>query len=405
MDPTLLTTTQAVDPVFILIFGISLVLLIGITATMIWFAYRYHRSRAPEPTSEADGNLWLEIVWTVLPTLLVMGMFYYGWTGYLTLRNVPKDAMPVTATARQWAWTFTYANGKTSGKLFVPVGKPVQVELVSEDVLHGFYLPAFRVKRDVVPGMKNYAWFVAEKPGSYDLFCSQFCGVGHSAMITTVEALPEHQFEEWYNTEKPAEENAEGRHLLAKYGCTGCHSLNGSKMVGPTLKGLFGRQVLVTTDGKERTITVDADYIKRSVLDPQADIVKGFPPVMPSFQGKINEHDLESIIEFFSGATEQPEAKARAGKALATKLGCVGCHSDDGSKRVGPSFKGIFGRPVTVLTDGKERTVTADADYIERSLKDPKADVVKGYPAIMPPFDKLEGEQVEALVDYLKSLQ
>ncbi len=126
-----------------------------------------------------------------------MAMFYYGWAGYLALRNVPKDALPVTATARMWSWSFTYANGRTSPKLVCPGREAGRVNLVSSDILHGFFLPAFRVKRDVVPGMKNQAWFVADKAGSYDLFCSQYCGTGHSAMITTVEALPEAEFAAW----------------------------------------------------------------------------------------------------------------------------------------------------------------------------------------------------------------
>ena len=197
MNPALLTTTDAVDPVFKFIFGACLLLLGGITATMIWFVIRYRRSRAPEPTSQVAAIIWLETVWIVLPSVLVMAMFYYGWAGYLALRTVPKDALPVTATARMWIWNFTYANGRTSPKLYVPVGRPVVVDLVSADILHGFFIPAFRVKRDVVPGMKNHAWFVADKAGSYDLFCSQYCGKGHSAMITTVEALPEAEFAVW----------------------------------------------------------------------------------------------------------------------------------------------------------------------------------------------------------------
>ena len=197
MDKELITTTQAVDPVFMFILGACLVLLVCITAAMLWFVIRYRRSRAPEPTSQAEGSLWLEVVWTVLPTLLVLAMFYYGWYGYLTLRDVPKGALQTTAVARMWSWSFRYPNGKTSDKLYVPVGKPVQVNLESRDVLHGFYIPAFRVKHDAVPGMKNHVWFVATKPGSYDIFCSQYCGTGHSAMISTVVAVPEAQFASW----------------------------------------------------------------------------------------------------------------------------------------------------------------------------------------------------------------
>ena len=246
MDPNLLTTTQAVNSVFIFIFGASLVLLLGITATMVWFVIRYHRSRAPEPTSRVDGNLWLETVWIALPVVLVMAMFWYGWAGYLTLRDVPKRALEVTATARMWSWNFTYANGMTSTKMYVPVGKPVVVNLVSLDVIHGFFIPAFRVKRDVVPGMKNHVWFVADRPGSYDLFCSQYCGTGHSAMITTIEALPEAEFTAWLQQGGGGQAGkTDGAKLAKEKGCLACHSLDGSRGVGPTFKGLYHSKVAV----------------------------------------------------------------------------------------------------------------------------------------------------------------
>jgi len=294
----LISTTDAINPVFMFIFGACLILLLGITVTMVTFVVRYHRSRSPEPTSNASGNFWLEVVWIVLPTLLVLAMFYYGWTGYLTLRTVPKGAMEVTATARQWSWTFTYANGTTSPKLYVAVGTPVRVELVSEDVIHGFYLPAFRVKRDIVPGMKNYAWFVATEPGSYDLFCSQYCGTGHSAMITTVEALSEEKFAAFLNQNAAKKEGA-GHELLEKHGCLGCHSLDGTPKVGPTLKGLWGSSVTVVTGGAERTVTVDEEYLRRSIREPNADIVKGFPPIMPTLVLKNDE--IRDIIEYLKG--------------------------------------------------------------------------------------------------------
>ncbi|MCM2360002.1 MAG: cytochrome c oxidase subunit II [Geobacteraceae bacterium] len=299
MDPSLITTTQAVDPVFKFIFGASLLLLLGITATTVAFVIRYHRSRAPEPTSRASGNLWLEIVWSGLPTVLVLAMFYYGWSGYLSLRNVPKDALEVTATARMWSWSFTYANGRTSPKLYVPVGKPVLVNLVSKDVIHGFFIPAFRVKRDVVPGMKNHVWFVASRAGSYDLFCSVYCGTAHSAMISSVEALPAADFAAWLKEEERGEEREEhpGEELLEKHGCLGCHSLDGTPKVGPTFKGILGKKEIVLTDGAERTITVDEPYLRRSILEPNADVVKGFPPVMPTFPG-LSEDEVTAMVGF-----------------------------------------------------------------------------------------------------------
>lgn len=398
-----LTTEQAVDPVFFYIFAISAVMLIGITVVMLIFLVRYRRSKHPHPEPSPHSSFWLETTWTVIPTLIVLSMFWYGWEGYTTLTNVPPDAMKVEVIGRQWSWEFRYPNGRSSEKLYVPVDKAVVLDITSEDVIHSFYVPAFRVKKDAVPGMHTHLWFRAPAKGSYDAFCAEYCGVGHSAMITTVEALPEHQFEEWYNQESPQEESAEGRQLLAKYGCTGCHSLGGQTMVGPSFKGLYGRQVTVTTDGKERTLTADDDYLRRSILEPGADVVKGFPAVMPSFKGKISDHDLETIIDFFKG--QAGVSGATAGKELATRLGCSGCHSADGSKRVGPTFKGLYGRQVTVTTDGKERTLTADDDYIEKSLEDPGADVVKGFSPVMPPFKNLKDDQVRQLIDYLKSLQ
>jgi cytochrome c oxidase subunit 2 len=399
--PGLITTTKAVDPVFIFIIGASIVLLLGITGTMLWFVFRYRRSRAPEPTSQASGNAWLETVWIVLPTVLVLAMFWYGWAGYLTLRQVPKDHLTVTATARQWSWSFTYANGKTSSKLYVPVGKPVRVDLVSLDVLHGFYLPAFRVKRDVVPGMKNHVWFVADKAGSYDLFCSVYCGTGHSAMITTVEALPPDKFDAWLK-EGGVEEHA-GKELLEKHGCLACHSLDGSKKVGPTLKGIWGRQVSVVTNGSERTITSDEAYLRRSILEPKSDIVKGFPPVMPSFAGQLGREELDQIVGFLR--TGGAPAALPDGAKLAREKGCLACHSLDGSKKIGPTFKGLYNSRVTVTQDGRTQSVTADDAYLRESILKPEAQVVEGFPPVMPPFADLKEEEVTALVEFIEGVR
>jgi cytochrome c oxidase subunit 2 len=290
-----MTTTQAVDPVFIWIVGISVVLLLGITAVTIWFVIRYRRSRAPEPTSRSAGNVWIEITWVSLSTLLVLAMFYYGWAGYLALRNVPKGALQVTATARMWSWSFTYANGKTSTRLYVPVGRPVEVNIVSMDVLHGFFIPAFRVKRDAVPGMKNHAWFMASKTGSYDLFCSSYCGIGHSGMVTTVEAVPEAVFMAWLQERKPAKAK-HGTEVLQKYGCLACHSLDGTKKAGPTFKGIWGHQTTVVTNGAERIVTVDDSYLRRSLEEPNADLVKGYQPIMPKFT-QLTRDEMEAVID------------------------------------------------------------------------------------------------------------
>jgi len=299
----LISTTEAIDPVFMFLFGACLVLLLGITVVMVAFVVRYHRSRAPQPTSQVESSLWLEMVWSLLPTLLVLAMFWYGWKEYLVLRTVPKGAMEVTATARMWSWNFSYANGAASPTLYVPVGKPVRVSLVSTDVIHGFFLPAFRVKRDVVPGMSNYAWFVADKPGTYDLFCSQYCGTNHSAMISTVVALPEAEFSEWLEHASGAEaehRGIDGGKLAREKGCLGCHSLDGSPGVGPSFKGINGRSVVVVTKGVERAIVVDDEYLRRSMLEPNSDVVKGFQPIMPAFSD-LSKEELTALVEYLEG--------------------------------------------------------------------------------------------------------
>lgn len=398
-----MTTNEAIDPVFIFIFGASLILLLGITVVMIWFVYRYHRSRSPQATSTADGNLTLEVIWIVLPTLLVLAMFYYGWAGYLSLRNVPPGSMEVKATARMWSWNFAYPSGRSSAKLYVPVGKPVKVNLSSVDVLHGFYIPAFRVKRDVVPGMDNNVWFVASKPGSYDIFCSSYCGTGHSQMITTVEALPEAEFNAWLKEQASASAPHPGLALLEKHGCLGCHSTDGSAKIGPSFKGIWGRNTVVLTGGRERNVTADEYYLKEAIIEPNDDIVKGFAPAMPPF--KLPDDELNAIIDYFkNGGTAKGAAKID-GKALAQEKGCLACHSLDGSKGVGPTLKGLYGSQVKVLKNGKPLTVTADSHFMEESIREPGETIVEGYQPIMPAFKDLSEAEVEALLKWMESLK
>lgn len=299
MDPQpLITTTEAVDKVFYIIFGISGVMLLGITVAMLWFCWRYNRKRQPQPLSQKDHNVWLEVTWTIIPTVLVMLMFWYGWEGYLSLRRVPDNSMPIHATARMWSWLFTYENGKTADKLYVPVGQPVHVKLIAEDVLHSFYVPAFRVKRDCVPGMETYAWFVAEEPGSYDLFCAEYCGVGHADMTTTVEALPPDEFEAWLVAKAEAAAHP-GQELAQNYGCLGCHSSDGSRVVGPSFKGLMGKERLVLKDGQELSVLADAAYLKRALHQPSLEVVKDYPDAMPPYPSLSDEDiaQLQSWLE------------------------------------------------------------------------------------------------------------
>ena len=293
---------EVVNQVFFYILAITVFLLAVITFLMVYFVIRYHRKRSPQP-AEIKENTWLEIIWTVVPTLLVLTMFYYGLTGFNFLKRAPQDAMKVKVIARQWSWLFEYENGLRSTELKVPVGKPIKLLLTSQDVIHSFYAPAFRIKQDVVPGMVNSLWFQSTEVGEFDVLCSQYCGLQHAKMLTKIMVLPEEEFKKWYQTGKEMEAKLppSGTQLFQERGCKACHTIDGTPGLGPTLKGLFGKTVTVLTDGKERKLVADEAYLRKSILEPNVDIVKGFPPIMPSLKGLLTDQEIDALVSYLKG--------------------------------------------------------------------------------------------------------
>ncbi|MBN1959066.1 MAG: cytochrome c oxidase subunit II [Desulfuromonadales bacterium] len=400
MDQYANPTAQAVDNVLIYIFGFSLLLLLGITVVTIIFVVKYRRSKYPEPTSDNDGNIWLETIWTVLPVMIVMTMFWYGWTNYVGLREVPAGALEIKATARMWSWQFEYPDGRKTSKLYVPVNTPIKVSLHSVDVLHNFFVPAFRIKRDTVPGMENYVWFQAPEEGSYDIFCAEYCGVGHADMITTVEAMSQEAYADW---SKPLEPSGDPRGLIVlnEQGCTGCHSLDGSDNIGPSLFELAGQTRKLIRDGQPVEVAIDENYLKIAIREPELEVVAGYDPIMPPYdEGTISAEDLQAVVDYLLGkvvaATTAPDADQ-----LLEENGCLGCHSSDGSEGIAPTFKGIGQRDVTIERDGKELTIKVDAEYLRRALLEPEADMVKGYAPMMPAADYLSPEQIDVIIEHL----
>jgi cytochrome c oxidase subunit 2 len=290
---------EVVDRVFFYILAVTVFLLCLITFLMVYFVIRYRKERSPQP-ADIHENTWLEIIWTVVPTLLVLTMFYYGLTGFNFLKKAPEGAMKVKVIARQWAWLFEYENGIKSNELKVPLGKPVQLSLTSEDVIHGFYAPAFRIKQDVVPGMVNHLWFQPTEVGTFDVLCTQYCGLQHAKMLTRIVVLPEDEFNQWYQKGKEEMEAAKGKprgaQLYQEKGCVACHSIDGSQRAGPSFKGLFGKKEKVLTDGKERTVVVGEAYIRKYIMEPNVDIVVGYPPIMPP--QKLTEDELNELISY-----------------------------------------------------------------------------------------------------------
>ena len=301
------TFVEGVDTAFAVILGIAFFFLIGITAVMILFLYRYNEKKHPKAV-QIEGSTKLEIIWTVVPLILVLAMFYYGWAGWISMKKPPEDAMEVTVNARMWNFSFRYENGRVTDRLYVPVNQPVKLNLRAVDVLHSLYIPAFRLKEDMVPGLENNrAWFEATKEGTYSLFCTEYCGLQHSFMYTDVVVMSQEAFEEWYADTTglipviTAETNLAliGRQVTERYGCIACHSLDGSRLVGPSFKGIWGQTHTVVTDGRERDVLVDEDYIRRSIYEPDADLVKGYRRgQMISYKNEISEEEIGLIIEF-----------------------------------------------------------------------------------------------------------
>ncbi len=288
---------HGVDKVFYIILGISFFFLIVITFLMILFIIKYNRKKN-KIAVQVKEKAYLEVTWILVPMALVLLMFYYGWEGFLPMRKVPENAMVVKTTGQMWQWTFEYPNGKVSQDLILPVNEPVKLDLISKDVIHGLFIPEFRVKEDVVPGKYNYAWFIPQETGDFDIFCSAYCGVRHSYMHSYVKVVSKEEYRKILAElpDKPAEGTTDGLTVIQNNGCVGCHSLDGTIIVGPSFKGLFGSSIIVNTDGIERTLTVDEEYIKSSIYEPNKDIVKGFNTgLMKSYKDIIKEEDIVKI--------------------------------------------------------------------------------------------------------------
>lgn len=296
---------HGVDKAFMFILGISFLFLIGLTLTMLYFMFKYNRKKNPQAT-QIKGSTKLEIIWTVIPTILVLVMFYYGWLGWSPMKKAPKDTFDIQVTGRMWNFLFEYQNGKKSDTLFVPMNKAIKMNIVSMDVIHAFYIPAFRVKEDVVPGREKMAWFIPQREGYFEIFCAEYCGLNHSYMYNYVKVMPEDKFNAWYaDTTKRAQTAAvdspteTGKRIMKNIGCFACHTTDGTKLVGPSFKGIYGHTTTVVTGGSEREVTVDDEYIKRSIYDPNADVVKGYNKgLMQPYTGQLSEDDIKQITEY-----------------------------------------------------------------------------------------------------------
>ena len=293
-----------VDGLLLVITFISIFFFVLISAVLIYFAVKYRRKSDDEETPYITGNETLEIIWTVIPSILLILLFVYGFVVYKDMRTPPKDAVDITVTGKQWLWTFEYYDGKkTLNELYVRLNRPVRMIMRADDVLHSFFVPAFRVKQDLMPGRYTQLWFTPTKIGTFDIFCAEYCGTGHSKMLGKVIVLSPEAYDIWEKgvavdggeavaSLPPAEL---GEKLYKGKGCNACHSVDGSVVIGPSFKGLYERTGELEDGASYRA---DENYIRQSILEPQEQIVEGFQPVMPSFKGILSDAEITAIIAY-----------------------------------------------------------------------------------------------------------
>ncbi len=305
-----------VDALFSFILLTCLFFAVLVTLLAIYAAFKYQRKTPGEVGSTVEGNLPLEIGWTVIPLAISMVMFAWGAVVYVNFRTAPKDTLNIYVVGKQWMWKLQQPNGKREiNELHVPVNRDIKLIMGSEDVIHNFYVPAFRAKMDVVPGRYNTLWFRPTKIGKYHFFCSQYCGTNHAVMGGWVTVMDPAEYAAWLSDEagdvNPA---SAGEKLFTQLACVTCHLSNGTGRA-PSLNGVYGGKVLLA-DGT--TVTADDAYIRESILQPKAKIVAGYQPVMPTFQGLVSEEQILNLTAYIKSLQSQPVPAKGAGVAPAT---------------------------------------------------------------------------------------
>jgi cytochrome c oxidase subunit II len=294
------TTAAGYDTLFMFITGLAIFFFVIVAVMLGLFVLRYRRRGPDEVTPHITHNFRLELVWSIVPLLLVIVIFFWGFHGFMVAQIAPGESMEISVTAKKWQWEFEYPDGMRSlNELHVPVNQNVRIILTSLDVIHSFYVPAFRVKKDAVPGRYTELWFNSMDPGTYQLFCAEYCGKGHSDMLGKIVVESKEGYERWL---REGDEQLKsmplpelGRLIWENRGCATCHSLTGEKGQGPSWKGIWGEDQKMT-DGTVQH--VDENYVRESILFPQKHIVLGYEGIMPTYQGLLREREIQGVIAF-----------------------------------------------------------------------------------------------------------
>jgi cytochrome c oxidase subunit 2 len=302
------TLAPRVDNLYFFIIAVTAFFAIGVSIAVVYFAIKYRTTDPNKVGENIHGSLSLEIIWTVIPFLIAMGIFGWSTSVYFDIVRPPDQTLEIYSVGKRWMWKFQHIGGQSEiNELHVPVGRPVKVTFTSEDVLHDLFIPAFRVKADAIPGRYSTIWFEATQTGEFHLFCAEYCGTNHSGMIGRVVVLEPDQYQDWLaggGSDLPLE--VRGEQLFQELACNTCH-LNSGQGRGPSLESVFGTQVALTNGS---TVNVDESYLRESILTPQAKLVRGYQPLMPTFQGLVSEESVMALIEYVKSLQSSASASA-----------------------------------------------------------------------------------------------
>lgn len=292
------THAPRVDLLYFFLLGLAVFFTVLIAALIVYFSIKYRRGNTRVDRTRGRGNaLALEITWMVIPFLISMTIFGWGATLYFSSYRPPAGAMEIRVVAKQWMWKFQHPNGRREiNALHVPLGQPVKLTMISEDVIHSLFVPAFRIKRDVLPGSYGTCWFEATRTGEFHLFCAEYCGTNHSRMTGSVVVMELAEYEAWLGgglaNKSPA---VAGKQLFEQLRCVTCHMPDVAPVRGPPLQNVYGHEVILKGG---QTVTADENYLRESILRPGAKVVKGYEPIMPSFDGQVDEEQLIQLIAY-----------------------------------------------------------------------------------------------------------
>ena len=432
----------SIDDIMVITLIITGIVFIAINFFIAFAVIKYRHDKNRKAKYEPE-NKKLEIWLTIVTSVGIIAMLAPGLAVYSDFVNVPEDASVVEVVGQQWSWSFRFPGddnqlGKSAienisidnpfgvdpldptgqddvlvvgNRLVLPVDKPVKILMRSKDVLHNFYVPQFRVKMDMVPGTVSYIWLTPTVIGEYEILCAEFCGVGHFNMRGYVKVMQQQNFDEWLlakptfaasmiknSSEKLSVLAQSGQEVAKTSGCFACHNFTDSS-IGPTWKGLFGK---TQTLANGQTVLVDEAYLKESILNPAAKLVKGFAPIMPSMP--LTDLQVVALTAYIKekGADDQTQHNnvTLSGTALAQSKGCTACHSQDGSRMLGPTWQGIFGSQRQLASGQK---IVVDDAYLKESIFQPNAKIVKGFPPVMPP-PVINEQEALALIELMKTL-